>query len=127
MTHWNYECPYCDPEDYDNYKTFFSVSDLAKHRDKEHTGNPIYICSACDKTFQDWWKATEHVFDEHDEYCDECQKGYLYEAVYLSPEDKERISEIHTEIAELKKELDTLCVIPTVQPSTTPTIKDFIS
>lgn len=117
MGHWDYECPYCDPDTTDPYPLFFSVADMAKHRDEVHPGKRIYVCSACEKTFQEWQKATEHVFDVHDEYCDECQSGYIYEAVYLSPEVKKRRDEIHTEINNLKKELDEICSFPTVQTS----------
>ena len=117
MSIWdNYECPYCDPDD-DNYEHFSSAKLLAKHRDEMHPGKPIYICSACEKTFRDWWKGTEHVQDKHDEYCDECQRQYLYEAVDLSKRDKKRISKIHTKISELKKDLETICVIPKMQIS----------
>ena len=118
MSVWdNYECPYCDPDDYDNYEFFSSAKLLAKHRDEVHPGKPIYVCSACEKTFQDWWKGTEHVQDKHDEYCEECQREYLYEALYLSPKDTKRIGEIHTQIGKLKKELEELCATPKIHDS----------
>ena len=118
MSIWDrYECPYCDPEDYDNYEVFNSVEELAQHRDKMHPGKPIYACSACEKTFSDWWKAKEHVHWDHDEYCEECQNNYLFEVVYLAPEDKARISTIHTQIDALKRELDVICATPKAQTS----------
>ena len=113
MSIWDQvECPYCDPNDYDNYEVFSSSEELAKHRDKIHPGKPIYLCVACEKSFHDWHEATEHVHWDHDEYCDECQRGYLYEAICISPESKERISEIHDKISELKEELEKLCATP---------------
>uniref|UniRef100_A0A6M3M2K8 C2H2-type domain-containing protein n=1 Tax=viral metagenome TaxID=1070528 RepID=A0A6M3M2K8_9ZZZZ len=109
----SYECPWCDPENIALDPVFESIQELAQHRDIEHPGKPIYVCSACDMTFNEWQEATEHVRERHDEYCEECQRGYIYEAVALTPEKKQRISDIHDEIAKLREELEELCRIPT--------------
>jgi len=90
---------------------FDSVEDLARHRDEVHPGQIIYVCTACEKTFSDYHEATEHVLWKHDVYCDECQQSYLYEAISLSSDMKNRISEIHTKMGELREELDQLTTI----------------
>lgn len=113
----SYDCPLCNPDDFTISTFHDSIEELAQHRDIEHPGNPIYICSACDRTFNEWQEATEHVMEKHDEFCDECQRGYIYEAVFLSPEIKARISGIHDEIKVLRDEIDTLIKIPV--PSST--------
>lgn len=104
----SFECPWCDPDDFTSFRCFDSINDLAQHRDIEHPGRHIYVCSACDQTFNDYDEACEHVQDEHDEYCDECQQNYIYEAIYVSPEVKNRINEIHDKIRVLREELETL-------------------
>ena len=114
----SFECPWCNPDDFTVDPYFSSVEELAQHRDIEHPGKPIFICSACDVTFDDWQEACEHVLQKHDVFCDECQKEYIYEAISLTPEAKERIREIHDEIQKLRDEIKTLTALKIVIPNT---------
>jgi hypothetical protein len=109
---YGYHCPWCNPEDISIDPYFNSFDELAQHRDIEHPGKRIYLCNACDMTFNEWYEATEHVREEHDVFCDECQINYIREVVFLTPENKQRIKEIHSQIKELREEIDRLCLIP---------------
>ena len=109
-----FECPYCEPND---CMIFDTVEELDRHRNENHPGQSIFVCTACDKTFSKYYEATQHVLEKHDVFCDECQHGYIYEVITLTPEIKNRLKEIHTKIAELNEELEQLCTFNPVQSS----------
>ena len=92
-----YECPYCD-------EYYYSTQELGQHRDKEHPGQKIYFCQACEKTFEHHYDAVEHVLWDHDVYCDECQRGYIHEVVYVPDATKQKLNEISKKMGALRKE-----------------------
>ena len=63
---------------------WFTKEELVEHAKMEHPElKELNVCQACDKAFKDYNEAKDHVLEEHDVFCDECQDSYIYDAFDL--------------------------------------------